>query len=530
MLINNNCQRNHRKMNCQANEYDSDCSGAASSVDVVFLYRDTKGRCCPDQTVKVCMCEYHREWLEKIHENKPFEMRGEEPENAIHEDLFAPFANKSRIYTALMVHYRTNIAAPVQRKFVLMNGKRDFAAFKKFILETDTNLIDYTYELGMFQTHFVIDSSVDADKSGCIETVCMINPITDTDCIDALAAGSVETYYPIAESSSSEYRVEALPAAIHFFFAKQIDTEEMENFQECLTFIQSNIPRTIIDWESIRETSPHTSAELFVYSQKLKFSLVAHDELALQSLKDNNELTDDVLWVTYISANHELLWSRDEHIRYTLQHSIRLTKLFIARHLEHKLLTLAISGERQQYLSVHVRDSHDILHDNAFVVEMLVPAYVGINCGIIKYDNCEGEEATILTPLDYFDDFSNETFSICPDRWNEPIYFNKNEDIRLYLQKCKVQQTAFENKYMRDETEEEKAFRVKYEKAQEKRDKMIMWCLSEQDYKKKHDTYTHMERIHELERTILDEHEERCIAVLASDNARFNIHRFDKSL
>ena len=79
---------------CEAKEY-CHCYGITEDVDVTFKYRDSKGRKQPDEKVKVGLCKTHKEWLNKIHDNKPLEMRGEEARFALHDDLFQDFANNS---------------------------------------------------------------------------------------------------------------------------------------------------------------------------------------------------------------------------------------------------------------------------------------------------------------------------------------------------------------------------------------------------------------------------------------------------
>jgi hypothetical protein len=510
-------------MNCQAVKYDSDCCGAVTAVDVVFKYRSRRGFHAEDETVKVCMCDYHREWLEKYYNSDQLEMRGTEHDYAIHDDLFVPFDNKNRVYTALALHYRNGQTAEGQYKFVLLNGKRDIESFK---LASDA---DEAYELGVFQTCLIKDSVSDE----YVETVIMLKPITMVGFIDALADGAVDVYYTDAAyaaytagvyynfkySSREEhikYTADTLPNSIHLFFTKERYPEEFEIFEECLFFIEKNIENFIIDWESICDKSPHKSAvELFVYSKKLREALLAHDEYAIQALKDQNKLTEDVLWVTYISANHKLFWSNDESEEYTLKHSIRLTKLFIAHRLEKKLLILAISGERQRSLSIHARDSHDILYENVFVVKTLVPDYVGIDSCIAEFDIGK-EEMVTLTPLEYFVWFSNKTYSICPDRWNEPYSFDKNEDICLYLQKCEAVKSAFEIDMLILKRQKKKWFCENYEKEQEKRNIMIISSIQEKEYITKNEIYSNIERIHEVEREILDEKEAEILASVAA--------------
>ena len=97
---------------CQAKEYDN-CDGWHSVINVLFLYRDSKGRHREDEHVKIGVCEYHRKWLVKLHNGFPLEMRGEEPYYAMHDDLFIPFfAQDNTIYTLLQI----DLCAPLPNK------------------------------------------------------------------------------------------------------------------------------------------------------------------------------------------------------------------------------------------------------------------------------------------------------------------------------------------------------------------------------------------------------------------------------
>ena len=145
-------------------------------------------------------------------------------------------------------------------------------------------------------------------------------------------------------------------------------------------------------------------------------------------MKKNGEITPEVLVITYILLNHELYWSRNEIINNKLRKHTCLIELFIEQGLEKELLCLAISGERLRDLSYHIRDHHDILHENISVVKYLVPRYILPSKPIYNtHDNFE------LLPIEYWYYFSNSTMSISPPF--ETDTFEKNKDILLYLEK-----------------------------------------------------------------------------------------------
>jgi hypothetical protein len=155
-------------------------------------------------------------------------------------------------------------------------------------------------------------------------------------------------------------------------------------------------------------------------------------------MKEAGEITEEVLWVTYVLANHELYWS--ELPGRNLRKNIPLIKLFIGAGLEVRLLLLAVSGERERELDLHIRTHHDILHENIYVVRYLVPKYfpprsvfaVSTGCGV-----------TYTSAYKYYTEFSNTMYNCNPFSPSEKP-FEKNQDMLLHFLKCIVEEnTAF---------------------------------------------------------------------------------------
>ena len=104
---------------------------------------------------------------------------------------------------------------------------------------------------------------------------------------------------------------------------------------------------------------------------------------------------------------------------------------------------MAISGERLRYLTVKCRDHHNILNENEFVVEYLVPKYIQSNTIIYKFNHYDYDYDNVnvhisLTPLDYWHYFNNITTYIgggIDNGCDNDKTFEKNEKIREYLEK-----------------------------------------------------------------------------------------------
>jgi hypothetical protein len=428
---------------CQAFDY-GDCYLRIDDYDVIFQYRDAKGRQQPDEIEKVSLCQTHYEWLNKIHQGEPLKMRGEAPQYALHDDLFSHFAEKKRMYTLMKVDFDDGQGKDEEVKYYLFNG-RDVDAMRKVIQEWFPNKDSYirSYEEGFFHTTF----HYNADTKDCDQVVIEVKDITGELALAALAnnglshvhmmtpegtkvsiSASAYTWLHRAETEPL-YAAEPMPELFKRFFTKKQEAYIYHNFEECTEFIESEIDKSIIDWTKVRANSPHTEQVLFEISQRLKEALLQKDDTCIKTMQDACDITPDVLWVIYINANHRLFASSDH--KNDLTKNKTLVDLFVAQGLEKDLLALAIAGERERYLFVKRRAHYNTLFENEFVVKYLVPRIISSTDIIYKSDHIE------LTALAYWNYYDNTTthmgggFSyLC----NNIETFEKNETIHLYLE------------------------------------------------------------------------------------------------
>lgn len=466
-------------MDCAAKEYGDCTSWGHKEVDVLFLYRDKYGRYTPDKTVKVCMCEAHRSVLEKYQGGQPLEMRGEEVDWALHDDLFAPFSTHNKTYTYVKIHMKHQ-----EYKFCLING-RDIEKFRELMSASDPDIV-YISEEGIFLTHVNV---------GVIE----MKPVTGDYDIDVLK--NLPTYYkPALEyiivegqdwfgqlrveenpTLETEYIIESALPCVQAYFAQKWEDQFRANFKECLDFMD-NIEHTLVDIKKLCETSPHSEGELLALVRRLTDVLCLNDRECIAEMQEAGEITEEVLWVTYVLANHELYWS---HIPgRNLRKNIPLIKLFINAGLHDILLLVAISGERERCLDIHHRTHHDILHENEYVVRYLVPTYFQPRTPIkLRGGPC----VTYISAYTYYTDFCNAMYNCNPfcDK-EEP--FEKNETILLHLLKCVVEENnALEEKYGHQEALSHKEFRAEY--------KIVMEKMKEKNEKWGYDKYREKEEL-----------------------------------
>ena len=493
---------------CKAKEYGDCTSWGIKEVDVLFLYRDNSGNKIPDETVKVCMCEAHRNVLEKHNEGRPLEMRGEKMEWALHDDLFYIFQNKKNTYTCVKVEMKSS------NEFggIFYFKGRDIEMFRAYIHKTNPD-IKYIREEGIFIISLALKKG---EKEVFEEQVIEMKPIKYENDMYILSSNLV--YYAEAEYSADaqvdasglEYTIEPARECVQTYFAQKLEDYNREQFDDCLYFMNNEINRGLIDTETLRENSEYSKDELYSLVRRLTIGLQG-DPVSPQltsgglgdcplhtsgglgdcplhtsvGLGDCPLLTggglgacplhtsgglgncplltggglgacpQEVLWITYIMANHKHFRSnipgRD------LRQNIPLINMFIKAGLHGRLLLLAISGERERTLDIH-RYSHDnILCENIYVVRYLVPRYFNAS-SLIELNKIPGFEP--VTPYSYYNDFSNLMFNCNPGVNEEP--FEKNKEILLYLLKCLVETLCLHGANSGYEKTEKK-YRLKYE-------------------------------------------------------------------
>ena len=401
-------------------------------VDVLFKYRDKYGKHQPDEITKVCLCLGHHKILKKIHKNAELlEMRGETSEDAMHEDLFQHFKNKNRIFTLIRAELLDRLIQ--EEQFYLFRG-RDVEAMRKIIYNWHLNKkYVNSYEEGFFQTVVQCIGKTICNEENYQEVVIEHKKIVGEIPLARLANGISEIFHIEDDGTISK---EPLRDSMKAFFLGRHIEEEYKDFEECIEFIDGEIDKNIIDWKKLRENSAHTEHGLFHNVQQFTQALIADDTVIPSKMFAAGDLTAEIVWITYIMANHRLLSSRDP--KKDLTKNSKLIEWFILLGLQKELLALAISGERERYLMVKRRAHYNILHENEFVVEYLVPKHISGETLIYtcdNHDNCDTcDKKKELTSLEFWQDYNNSVFQHCDGNFNEEP-FEKNEKIRMHLEK-----------------------------------------------------------------------------------------------
>ena len=408
-------------MTCEAHSYGFPCSSSIYVYTVLFKSGDTvlesmkankddQNAWCGAQHVEVSMCNLHYNYLYKkginLNENTGlFEIQGKVVFDGL-KDLFQPLINTSSDqFTLLRVEY----CEPENGDdtwFLIKDTNVD--KFRKFlIIEEDKPVRIREVALFIFDGENVIE---------------LTEPYSDID-LEEIAKNLTVFFSPVEDFS---HMSTAIPPEITAYFEQKLLNKHIEYFEECLDFINTEIDHMI----GFNYSRTMSDRYLFDSFRLLTHALIHNDESIIHEMKENGQLTHEVLWFTYVYGNHEFYF--DSQPRKNIRNNTRIIDLFIDFNLEHDLLVLAISGERVRETNRHIRSNHNILRENETVVKYLVPDYISPQ-DYLRVCQSDANEKKV-TALQYWHDFSNETYDICDVQYNHPFTFDKNQNIRFYLE------------------------------------------------------------------------------------------------
>jgi len=415
---------------CQAHEHGF-CEGLVNPHSVIFKSRNLKYPGIQDREVQVNVCNTHFDWIVEKGDNLNketglLEMRGKFLDEAIHEDLFSPFHESyptvSDKYTLLRVEYCDK--AHGEEIGFLINGT-DIDKFKNFMMIEEDKPVRIT-QCGLF--HF----------NG--ETVYELKKVSSEWGLEVIAELLDVFFRPLTRddyesddehiNNDCSHMCMVIPPEIKSYFESKLLARRIENFEECLEFINIEVD-PIIGFNYIRSMSDKYLFESF---RLLTNALINNDEETIREMYLNGQITEEVLWITYVSANHQLFSSSVSSKNLT--NNTRIIDMFIKFGLQDELLILAISGERLRYLDRHMRSSHNVLDENEFVVKYLVPRF------ILPTDmlyTTQRRDTVPMTALEYWNSFSTKLYDECNSVCNylysyTPHEFEKNDNIRIYLE------------------------------------------------------------------------------------------------
>jgi hypothetical protein len=246
---------------------------------------------------------------------------------------------------------------------------------------------------------------------------------------------------------------------------------EMDNFEHCYDFMQEEAPLKYTkddddekddDDGTEGEGKPKKRQQMFTMSELkmiVEFAqmLLAKDQEMVDVL--NAYMSNRMLWFMYIYYNHVLYCSRRDELG-ELAKSDMLINTFVARGkgMTHALLRLAITGAKLSNYYNSMRDDHDEIYPNLYVVKALVSMHVSpyadihepliVDISDITSDNDESIRAEYaaaiadanapVTPLEYARNFKRITTSMSCWGSNERIIkYEVDKEIVSYLEQWK---------------------------------------------------------------------------------------------
>lgn len=472
----NQNQNQDNKPQCAAAEFGYCSKDDVKDRKVIFMKRNMKIGPVPDEEVNVSMCDFHYKWLvTKNNGVEPLEMRGKFVDTAINEDLCSAFEpynivrQKSRIFTIWWNHSQNN-------HIVFFNGD-------------DTKHPPARFERGWEKAgvlHF--DEDVYDKDNGFVQFLEPISKTVSEHLKEELVEGRLGLYFYILPNDGfhTHPRDQLLDVdcwcvdiddIVHFFanpiempnaicnylngfHLDLIQKKKHDEYAECIEFILSEVSKDIMKMPGLRDRYNYDYA--FEYDEhaelesREKEKLIGAVSQMMNLLETKNvsgmyELLDStvtdhidftsVLWIVYTFTNHRLYTEYEELGKYNEQ----LVAFFMDEGLGKELLTIAISGERERYVDIHMKTCYNILYPSVNVVKALVPAYISTNEVIhivkkfvyLEEDKVEEVERTPLTAIQYWHHYDNTITNVA----GGGIYggfaeeqFEKDADILEYLE------------------------------------------------------------------------------------------------
>ena len=435
--------RDYFKTICDRNSFTS------SERDITFKYRDHRGNHFADTSEKVCLCDFHYNWLKTI---ESLEMRGENPEYATDDllenfkryDIFrvwnrryvnAHYSDKGTMYLLRGDHEDSIPVFDDYNYNWTLNGIFTCTNPTNYIFEilpiTDKSVMEwvqnqeflYDYPVGSYTAFFSKETGIEIEQHELytINGGCYTRMVEDTH---------------IYTNIEREFNMVIVEKKIHEFYWNKINRMKMYDFNECLDFMKSEMDNDIFGLSDLYSSCKIPDETIYQGVILLKEALLHKNTKTINTLKCRfKDSLHIIMWVIYVSTNHKFYQNdgfgkipnidtnRIEYFNFYKN----LVELFIEESLVSRLLCLAISGDRQRIVCHKQSHYHNVVCENKHVVKLIVPAYINANTDII-HDNKTAQE--------YWNTYDNTLFNaraIEPYHHNTEEKFDKNNEIGEFL-------------------------------------------------------------------------------------------------
>ena len=472
----NQNQNQDNKPQCAAAEFGYCSKDDVKDRTVIFMMRNMKIGPVPDKEVNVSMCDFHYKWLvTKNNGVEPLEMRGKFVDTAIGEDLCSAFEpydimrQKSRLFTIWwnplqndhIVFFNGDDTKHPPARFERGWEKAGVLHFDECAYDKDNGFVQFLEPISKTVSEHLKEEQVEGRMGFYILPNEGIHThprdqLLDVDCW-CVDIDDITHFF-----EDRMYLPNAICNYLNGFHLDLIQKEKHDEYAECIEFILSEVSKDIMKMPGLRdrdnydydhdfddehlELEAREKEKLIGAVEQIMNMLETKDVTGIYELWGSTICADfidfaSVLWIIYTYTNHHLYTEYEELGKYNNQ----LLEFFVDEGLEKELLTIAISGERQRYVDIHVKTCYNILYPSVNVVKTLVPAFISTNEVIHvaknfvyrEEDKVEEVETTPLTAIQYWHHYDNTITNVA----GGDIYgnfaeeqFEKDADILEYLE------------------------------------------------------------------------------------------------
>jgi len=427
----------HDRCEC-VNNCDGYCSsGDLIPVKITLQYRSLKYK-YDDSLITYYFCKRHYEWMLTINNNKPLSyVQGKDEYDALecfcHTDKYEYVSGRSNIFTFLKEKEKADGSNKYNRKVILVNERSENLKFEEYeaqgVFYFDgahfIELVPLSYELtDYFKQNEFFYLKLDAEDNKMERIIFHIDKHDDG----------------INDKSINDDK--------HYFETLYSFLEKRKNFGDIYGFIEDNMCE-LNKFHELNKTTllnDETKEYTFRHMLMLENALANPDNsIDLLTMIKQKQITNELLWLTYMKHNHYNNHTND----IKLENNKMLISLIINAFSKDELklfLQYAIEGCRT-YITYRMRDFYNYIHPNLTVVKMIVPKHIHyldeILCDFQIEDEKDGKQELVYTLMEnkvlkFWKESINYTMSFYPDRGEEHHSYNKDEDIREYLESlCK---------------------------------------------------------------------------------------------
>lgn len=423
-------------------------------VEILLQYRSVKKPYSrPDEFITYYFCKRHYEWMLTLNNGIPFKtVQGKDKYDALDCFNFTNTHNyvssNPNTFTFLKETEHKDGSNKYNRKVILVN--KSIESIEKIKLEKEyevkgsfhfdgvnfIELIPLSYEITEFFKqkdffYFKIN-----DKDNRMNRIYFHSDVIDDSITNDAVVGT--------NNCDKNDR--------HYFDTLYSFLEKRNNFEDNYNFIQDNM-NDILELNklnNITQFDAQNKEYIFRHMLMLENALFNSDNsINLLTMINQQQITSELLWITYVKHNHYNNHTNPIQLKDNKMLISLIIKTFTKDELK-LFLQYAIEGCRT-YVTYRMKDFYDYIHPNLTAVKMIVPKYIDymedilcdfqINKNVENNEN-DGKEKVRLpfmfnVMLDFWNKSENYTMSYYPDRGEEHHYYDKDENIREYLESLK---------------------------------------------------------------------------------------------